>query len=195
MPDETKDAEDKVTETPDAETPDTETPDTEVNEDPEVTEEIKSEEATESNDGDKVTEEPEEPEADDALTAILAKFGEQLNAIQERQEALEARIKAEDEAKAVAVRAAKLGIPADLLTIDRDANPEAFVKALQAYAQGQLPASKAPTPTLPSVGHGEPGGAVQTVDEMLRAAEAEGNHEAISVFKAMKLSDAASKMI
>lgn len=195
MPDETKDAEDKVTETPDAETPDTETPDTEVNEDPEVTEEIKSEEATESNDGDKVAEEPEEPEADDALTAILAKFGEQLNAIQERQEALEARIKAEDEAKAVAVRAAKLGIPADLLTIDRDANPEAFVKALQAYAQGQLPASKAPTPTLPSVGHGEPGGAVQTVDEMLRAAEAEGNHEAISVFKAMKLSDAASKMI
>lgn len=195
MPDETKDAEDKVTETPDAETPDTETPDTEVNEDPEVTEEIKSEEATESNDGDKVTEEPEEPEADDALTAILAKLDEQLNAIQERQEALEARIKAEDEAKAVAVRAAKLGIPADLLTIDRDANPEAFVKALQAYAQGQLPASKAPTPTLPSVGHGEPGGAVQTVDEMLRAAEAEGNHEAISVFKAMKLSDAASKMI
>lgn len=195
MPDETKDAEDKVTETPDAETPDTETPDTEVNEDPEVTEEIKSEEATESNDGDKVAEEPEEPEADDALTAILAKFGEQLNAIQERQEALEARIKAEDEAKAVAVRAAKLGIPADLLTIDRDANPEAFVKALQAYAQGQLPASKAPTPTLPSVGHGEPGGAVQTVDEMLRAAEAEGNYEAISVFKAMKLSDAASKMI
>lgn len=193
MPDETKDTEDKVTETPD-----TEGPKTEVNEDPEVTEEIKSEEATESTDGDKVTEEPEEPEepeADDTLTALLAKFGEQLNAIQERQEAVEARIKAEDEAKAVATRAAKLGIPADLLTIDRDADPEAFAKALQAYARGQLPASKAPTPTLPSVGHGEPGGAVQTVDEMLRAAEAEGNHEAISVFKAMKLSDAASKMI
>ena len=187
MPDETKDTEDKVTETPD-----TEGPKTEVNEDPEVTEEIKSEEATESTDGDKVT---EEPEADDTLTALLAKFGEQLNSIQERQEAVEARIKAEDEAKAVATRAAKLGIPTDLLTIDRDADPEAFAKALQAYARGQLPASKAPTPTLPSVGHGEPGGAVQTVDEMLRAAEAEGNHEAISVFKAMKLSDAASKMI
>lgn len=184
MPDETKDTEYKVTETPDNEGPKTE-----------VNEEIKSEEATESADGDKVTEEPEETEADDALTALLAKFGEQLNAIQERQEAVEARIKAEDEAKAVAARAAKLGIPADLLTIDRDADPEAFSKALQAYARGQLPASKAPTPTLPSVGHGEPGGAVQTVDEMLRAAEAEGNHEAISVFKAMKLSDAASKMI
>ena len=161
---------------------------------PETTEETPKEETPKEETPKEETPKEETPK-EDALTALLAKFGEQLNSIQERQEAVEARIKAEDEAKAVAARAAKLGIPADLLTIDRDADPEAFAKALQAYARGQLPASKAPTPTLPSVGHGEPGGAVQTVDEMLRAAEAEGNHEAISVFKAMKLSDAASKMI
>ena len=166
---------------------------------PETTEETPKEETPKEETPKEETPKEETPKEEtpkeDALTALLAKFGEQLNSIQERQEAVEARIKAEDEAKAVAARAAKLGIPADLLTIDRDADPEAFAKALQAYARGQLPASKAPTPTLPSVGHGEPGGAVQTVDEMLRAAEAEGNHEAISVFKAMKLSDAASKMI
>ena len=83
-----------------------------------------------------------------------------------------------------AQRLKKAGIPESLGSFIReDADLESLNEALAALSKP----TAAPTPTLPTVGTGNPGGKVMSVDEMLAAAEKNGDREALSRLKLAKL--------
>jgi len=113
----------------------------------------------------------------EALQTQVAELKTQLQAAMDRLEAQER------EARQVQ-RLKKAGIPEALgAFIREDADLESLNEALAALSKP----TAAPTPTLPTVGTGNPGGKVMSVDEMLAAAEANGDREAISRLKLAKL--------
>ena len=117
------------------------------------------------------------PSEVDALQAQVAELQTQLQSAMDRLEAHER------EARQVQ-RLKKAGIPEALgAFIREDADLESLNEALAALSKP----TAAPTPTLPTVGTGNPGGKVLSVDEMLAAAEANGDREAISRLKLAKL--------
>ena len=113
----------------------------------------------------------------EALQAQVAELKTQLQSAMDRLEAQER------EARQVQ-RLKKAGIPESLGSFIReDADLEALNDTLAALSK---PAA-APTPTLPTVGTGNPGGKVMSVDELLAAAEANNDREALSHLKLAKL--------
>ena len=113
----------------------------------------------------------------DALQAQVAELQTQLQSAMDRLEAHER------EARQVQ-RLKKAGIPEALgAFIREDADLESLNEALAALSKS----TAAPVPTLPTVGTGNPGGKVMSVDEMLAAAEANGDREALSRLKLAKL--------
>ena len=118
----------------------------------------------------------------DALQAQVAELQTQLQSAMDRLEAHER------EARQVQ-RLKKAGIPEALgAFIREDADLESLNEALAALSKP----TAAPVPTLPTVGTGNPGGKVMSVDEMLAAAEANGDREALSRLKLAKLAKLAS---
>nr|DAT67585.1 MAG TPA: protein of unknown function (DUF5320) [Bacteriophage sp.] len=117
------------------------------------------------------------PSEVDALQAQVAELQTQLQSAMDRLEAHER------EARQVQ-RLKKAGIPEALgAFIREDADLESLNEALAALSKP----TAAPAPTLPTVGTGNPGGKVMSVDEMLAAAEANGDREALSRLKLAKL--------
>ena len=113
----------------------------------------------------------------DALQAQVAELQTQLQSAMDRLEAHER------EARQVQ-RLKKAGIPEALgAFIREDADLESLNEALAALSKP----TAAPVPTLPTVGTGNPGGKVMSVDEMLAAAEANNDREALSRLKLAKL--------
>ena len=113
----------------------------------------------------------------EALQAQVAELQTQLQSAMDRLEAHEREARQ-------AQRLKKAGIPEALgAFIREDADLESLNEALAALSK---PAA-APVPTLPTVGTGNPGGKVMSVDEMLAAAEKNGDREALSRLKLAKL--------
>ena len=117
------------------------------------------------------------PSEVEALQTQVAELKTQLQAAMDRLEAQEREARQ-------AQRLKKAGIPESLGSFFReDADLESLSDALAALSK---PAA-APTPTLPTVGTGNPGGKVMSVDELLAAAEANADREALSRLKLAKL--------
>ena len=113
----------------------------------------------------------------EALQTQVAELKTQLQSAMDRLEAHEREARQ-------AQRLKKAGIPEALgAFIREDADLESLNEALAALSK---PAA-APVSTLPTVGTGNPGGKVMSVDEMLAAAEKNGDREALSRLKLAKL--------
>ena len=114
------------------------------------------------------------------VEALQIQVAELKNQLQSAMDRLEAQ---EREARQ-AQRLKKAGIPESLGSFIReDADLESLSDALAALSKPAV----APVSTLPTVGTGNPGGKVMSVDEMLAAAEANGDREALSRLKLAKL--------
>ena len=133
-----------------------------------------------------------ETPADDAqatMAALQASVEALTAKLQETQDRLEAKERAEQRAK----RLEKAGIPTQLGSFIRDdADLEALNEALAGLAK---PAGVVPTPTLPTVGTKNPGGEILSVDEMIARAEANGDHAALSSLKLAKLAAISSNLL
>ena len=113
----------------------------------------------------------------EALQTQVAELKTQLQSAMDRLEAHEREARQ-------AQRLKKAGIPEALgAFIREDADLESLNAALAALSKP----TAAPVPTLPTVGTGTPGGKVMSVDEMLAAAEKNGDREALSRLKLAKL--------
>ena len=125
----------------------------------------------------KVEAKPVEATEVEALQTQVAELKNQLQSAMDRLEAQERDARQ-------AQRLKKAGIPEALgAFIREDVDLESLNEALAALSKP----TAAPTPTLPTVGTGNPGGKVMSVDEMLAAAEKNGDREAISRLKLAKL--------
>jgi len=113
----------------------------------------------------------------EALQTQVAELKNQLQAAIDRLEAHEREARQ-------AQRLKKAGIPESLGSFIRD---DADLESLNAALAALSKPAAAPTPTLPTVGTGNPGGKVMSVDEMLAAAEKNGDREALSRLKLAKL--------
>ena len=114
------------------------------------------------------------------MEALQTQVAELKNQLQSTMDRLEAQ---EREARQ-AQRLKKAGISESLgAFIREDADLESLNAALAALSK---PAA-APVPTLPTVGTGNSGGKVMSVDELLAAAEANNDREALSRLKLAKL--------
>ena len=113
----------------------------------------------------------------DALQAQVAELETKLQSAMDRLEAHEREARQ-------AQRLKKAGIPESLgAFIREDADLESLNAALAALSKPTV----APVPTLPTAGTGNPGGKVMSVDELLAAAEANNDREALSRLKLAKL--------
>ena len=114
------------------------------------------------------------------VEALQTQVAELKNQLQSAIDRLEAH---EREARQ-AQRLKKAGIPEALGAFIRDdADLESLSDALAALSKP----TAAPVPTLPTLGTGNPGGKVMSVDELLAAAEKNGDREALSRLKLAKL--------
>ena len=144
----------------------------------------------------KPVESVEAPAADDAQVTVAALQAsvEALTAkLQETQDRLEAKERAEQRAK----RLEKAGIPTQLGSFIRDdADLGALNETLAGLAKS-TPASAGavPTPTLPTVGTKNPGGEILSVDEMIARAEANDDRAALSSLKLAKLAAISSNLL
>ena len=117
------------------------------------------------------------PAGVEALQTQVAELKNQLQAAMDRLEAQEREARQ-------AQRLKKAGIPEALGAFIRD---DADLESLNAALAALSKPAAAPTPTLPTVGTGNPGGKVMSVDELLAAAEANNDREALSRLKLAKL--------
>ena len=137
-----------------------------------------------------------EAPADDAQATVAALQAsvEALTAkLQETQDRLEAKERAERRAQ----RLEKAGIPTSLGSFIRDdADLEALNEALTGLAKpAPAPVGAAPTPTLPTVGTKKPGGEILSVDEMIARAEANNDRAALSSLRLAKLAAISSNLL
>ena len=182
-------------EAPKAEAPKAEAPKAEAPKPTESAEAPKAEapKPTESAEAPKPTESAEAPKAEapkptesaeapkpSEVEALQTQVAELKNQLQSAMDRLEAH---EREARQ-AQRLKKAGIPEALGAFIRD---DADLESLNAALAALSKPTAAPTPTLPTVGTGNPGGKVMSVDELLVAAEANNDREALSRLKLAKL--------
>ena len=142
-----------------------------------------------------VAEEPAPESYAEGLKKILDEY---LKPIYEAQEETRARFAAADAREALKNRAEKAGLPVELLELVKDdADLDKLKSVVESFAPQTGTAPASPTsPTLPSLGTGAaPGGEVKTVDELIRAAEANGDREVAASLKVMKLGDVAKNLI
>ena len=134
-----------------------------------------------------------EAKVDDAqstIQSLKASVEALTNQLQETKERLEAKERAEQRA----IRLEKAGIPKALGSFIRDdADLESLSDVLSGLTGPTANNVVPSTPTLPTVGTGNPGGEILSIDEMIARAEANNDRAALSSLKLAKLS-AASNM-
>ena len=136
---------------------------------------------------------PVEDKSDDVqvtINALKASVEALTSQLQETKERLEAKERAEQRA----IRLEKAGIPKALGSFIRDdADLESLSDVLSGLTGPTANSVVPSTPTLPTVGTGNPGGEILSIDEMIARAEANNDRAALSSLKLAKLS-AASNM-
>ena len=121
----------------------------------------------------------------------LAETEKRLADLEERLQREAAAREAAEKQAALTAKAAELGVPVDIFTMDREADPEAFVKAVR---EAIAPGGVTTTPTITLKTGDKAGGADPSGDSALREAAAKGDKTALNTLRFAQLSAASTRL-